>query len=347
VHIFDGVHTHFIQSNWYAAAGIRHPAFAAPMVQLQYGSAYDPALPEDPTFLVVSIQDTVPPSSDNWKGGTSLGPFYELMLNRKSNAHAAQNSEACVAAWNWMRQSLPGAFANGPVHSYYVQHPQPAPVYHGVHLKTPRGASCFTLLMHAPDFGRTGYDKAMGLLVSSYRVVRALCSLRGGRAETARIVPLSAGVFAGKTEDDRERNRPLILRACVNELFTPFSAPVAVFAYSDGEKLALHGLMSPRAQQLGMNARLPPPPPVGRATPALRQSLSTLVGASTRTTTRPAATAARPASATGQPTGQPTLRSLFTTPKSNNKVAPSRGGAPVPARRAKPSTARSPRRKAT
>lgn len=200
-------------------------------------------------------------------------------------------------------------------------------MYHGVHLKTPRGASCFTLLMHAPDFGRTSYDKAMGLLVSSYRVVRALCSLRGGRA---RMVPLSAGVFAGKTEDNRERNRPLILRACVNELFTPFSAPVTVFAYSDGEKLALHGLMSHRAQQLGMNARLPPAPPMGRATPALRQSLSTLVGASTWATTRPAATAARPASAaTGKPTPK---RSFFTT----NKVAPSRGGAP--ARRAKPST---------
>ena len=287
------------------------------MVHVERGNAFGASAP-NPRFLVVSILDTDPPDAMSrsrsrstgsgsyvWNGGTSLKAFFQLMLDARTNANGASNMRECVASWHRMRDSLPPPplqrQGTGPagryesVQQYYVHHPSPTVVYDGVHLRNPDGSECFAMLVHAPDFtlDRLQDRRGISLLVAAYRAVRTACTLRGGDYRTARMAPLSAGVFQG---DHVER----ILAACANELFhAGVSVPLTVYGYSVVEYEMLLRAFAARGGRIGVPFRI-------RATP--RPASTSAPAPASAALARPTGTG----STRGRPTkgGKPPLKPL-------------------------------------
>ena len=216
----------------------------------------DPGLARAPSFVVVSIFDKHPPGPE-WMRGTSLKSFGHMVHLDKNNYNNA-NCERIRIAWDQMRdQCLDDNNNNNTtrnstnstnrtntfksIQEYYRVHPHPVPAYRLVKLDV-NGTVCQALLVHAPNFTTMDDDdKAMSMLVSLYRVIFTICSLRGGDRASARMAPLSAGVFS------HDRQKDAIIAACVKELFVPgLSAPITVFGYSDYEMTTLKRYESER-----------------------------------------------------------------------------------------------------
>ena len=198
-----------------------------------------------PSFIAVSIYDEHPPGIQ-WMRGTSLKAFSELVeLNVDVN-----NTRVITDAWKWMKQQAENEGFNN-VQAYYAGSSNPIAVYRAVYL-TIKGKQCLAMLVHAPDFTKVHHLPAMSILTSLYRTINAMCAMRSGRAEDARMAPLSAGVFSGNHVDD-------ILKTCVRELFTPWSAPITVFGYTTREYDALKKIENGRARQLNLKPRVHDP----------------------------------------------------------------------------------------
>ena len=210
---------------------------------IEHGNAFNAV--GSPRFLVVSIYDDHPPGPE-WTKSTSLKAFSEL-VHLSANRFANKNCAIVTDAWRWMRTLVRG---HPSVQTYYEKDAYPVPVYKLVHLEI-LGSRCAVLLVHAPDFRRLPYAKAMSILVSLNRTVHEMCALRGGRAEDARMSPLCAGAFATPPA------LPKILGACVDELFTRTSAPVSVYGFSAPEYAALKAHEARRANDLGLKSRTP------------------------------------------------------------------------------------------
>ncbi len=224
-------------------------------MHIEKGLAFVPS-PGDipPTFLVVSIYDKYPPG-DEWTHGTSLASFSTLVgLDQpQGNASRQENFDTITNAWNAMREDVK-RMGYGLVQDYYKYHPSPEPVFRMVTLKInwTKNNTCRVMLTHAPDFNSgMPYDKAMSLLSRIYRIINGMCAYRGGDRATARMAPLSAGKFA-----TRNSWSP-ILGCCVNELFTPWSAPITVYAYDEREYKRLLAAESDRAIAIGLSVRTP------------------------------------------------------------------------------------------
>jgi hypothetical protein len=224
------------------------------MVRIEEGHAYGRnSVKGPPKLLVVSIFDEHPPNAKSsngqyeWDKGTSLKAFFQLMLTSDINL------AACVAAWYRMRGSLPNGYAS--VQDYYARHASPTVVYDGVYLRNPDGTACFTLLVHAPDFNRVEVNRGISLLVAAYRAVRTACTQMGGASESARMAPLSAGVFKGS-------HLSRIIAVCASELLhNQVSVPLTVYGYSAQEYELLYAAFTARGARVLRSGQFNAPVP--------------------------------------------------------------------------------------